>query len=121
MLKKKATPSEGTVQIKKPGKMRWDYTAPEKKLFVSDGSTIYLYVPADKQVIVSPVPADDSATTAVLFLAGKGNLARDFTVSLRRSAPAGHLRRCGSTRNARSATTTGSSSWSTARRCRSAR
>ena len=71
----------GTVQIKKPGRMRWDYTAPEKKLFVSDGNRMYLYIPADKQVVISAVPEADEATTAVLFLAGKGNLTRDFAVS----------------------------------------
>ena len=80
VLKKKST-ERGTVQIKKPGKMRWEYTAPDKKTFVSDGHTIYSYIPADKQVIRAPVPSDDEATTAVLFLAGKGNLTRDFTVS----------------------------------------
>jgi outer membrane lipoprotein carrier protein len=80
VLKKKAS-ERGTVQIKKPGKMRWDYTTPDKKEFVSDGHKIYSYIPADKQVIVATVPPDDQATTAVLFLAGKGNLTRDFTVS----------------------------------------
>jgi outer membrane lipoprotein carrier protein len=80
VLKKKAS-ERGTVQIKKPGKMRWDYTAPDKKEFVSDGHKIYSYIPADKQVIVATVPPDDQATTAVLFLAGKGNLTRDFAVS----------------------------------------
>jgi len=80
VLKKKAT-ERGTVQIKKPGRMRWEYTAPEKKTFVSDSRKVYSYIPADKQVIVNSVPADDEATTAVLFLAGKGNLTRDFTVS----------------------------------------
>jgi outer membrane lipoprotein carrier protein len=80
VLKKKLT-ERGTVEVKKPGRMRWDYTSPEKKLFVSDGRKIYSYVPADKQVIVSTVPPDDEATTAVLFLAGKGNLARDFNVT----------------------------------------
>ncbi|HEX9367150.1 MAG TPA: outer membrane lipoprotein chaperone LolA [Vicinamibacterales bacterium] len=80
VLKKQST-ERGTVQIKKPGRMRWEYTAPEKKTFVSDGRRIYSYIPADKQVTTSPVPADDEATTAVLFLAGKGNLTRDFTVS----------------------------------------
>ena len=69
------------MQVKKPGRMRWEYKVPEEKLFVSDGHKIYSYVPADKQVIVSNVPGDDQATTAVLFLAGKGNLARDFTAS----------------------------------------
>jgi outer membrane lipoprotein carrier protein len=78
---KKKTVERGTVQIKKPGRMRWEYTTPDKKTFVADGVKIYSYVPADKQVIVSPVPAEDEATTAVLFLAGKGNLTRDFTVS----------------------------------------
>jgi outer membrane lipoprotein carrier protein len=71
----------GVVQIKKPGKMRWDYKSPEPKLFVSDGHRIYLYVPADNQVVVSPFPSEDQATTAVLFLVGKGSLTRDFTVS----------------------------------------
>lgn len=80
VLRKKAS-ERGKVQVKKPGRMRWDYEAPEKKVFVSDGERIYLHVPADNQVMVSPVPKEDQATTAVLFLAGKGNLTRDFTVS----------------------------------------
>jgi outer membrane lipoprotein carrier protein len=80
VLKKKAI-ERGTVQIKKPGRMRWEYSAPEKKTFVSDGRKVYSYIPADKQVVVNSVPPDDEATTAVLFLAGKGNLARDFKVT----------------------------------------
>lgn len=86
VLRRKAT-ERGKVQVKKPGKMRWDYTSPEKKVFVSDGHRMYLHVPADRQVIVSPVPKDDQATTAVLFLAGKGNLTRDFAVSFTEGAP----------------------------------
>ena len=72
----------GQVLIKKPGKMRWEYTSPEKKLFVSDGVKIYSYTPADRQVIVSTVPKDDHASTPILFLAGKGNITRDFTPSI---------------------------------------
>jgi outer membrane lipoprotein carrier protein len=87
VLKRKMT-EKGKVQVKKPGKMRWDYTEPEKKVFVSDGSQIYLHVPADNQVTVSPVPKQDEATTAVLFLVGKGNLTRDFKVSFSPQAPA---------------------------------
>src|SRR5690349_3497796 len=67
----------GTVSVKKPGKMRWVYTKPEKKEFVSDGQKIYLYIPQDRQVIVSEVNGDGSSTSA-LFLAGKGNISRDF-------------------------------------------
>jgi outer membrane lipoprotein carrier protein len=80
LLRKKQV-ERGVVQVKKPGKMRWDYKSPEQKLFLSDGHRIYLHVPADNQVIISPVPEQDQATTAVLFLVGKGNLTRDFNVS----------------------------------------
>jgi outer membrane lipoprotein carrier protein len=78
---KKTTTEKGTLQVKKPGRMRWEYTYPEHKLFVSDGLKIYSYVPADRQVIVSSMPTEDQATTAILFLVGKGDLARDFTAS----------------------------------------
>ncbi len=81
MLRKLIT-ERGRLIIKKPGKMRWQYTAPEEKLFISDGVKMYSYIPQDKQVIVATVPADDEATTPTLFLAGKGNLTRDFTASL---------------------------------------
>lgn len=89
VLKRKLT-ERGKLQVKKPGKMRWDYSAPEKKVFVSDGQKIYLWVPADNQVTVSPVPKQDEATTAVLFLVGKGDLTRDFKVSFAsKPGPAG--------------------------------
>ena len=72
----------GRVVILKPGKMRWEYKTPEEKLFVSDGVTVYSYVPKDKQVLKSPVPPGDQANTPALFLAGKGNITRDFTASM---------------------------------------
>ena len=88
ILRKKST-ERGKLQIKKPGKMRWDYTAPDKKLFVSDGSRIYLWVPADNQVTVSDVPKEADAATAMQFLTGRGHLERDFTVSFTQNPPAG--------------------------------
>ena len=89
LLKKKSTQHSGKLQVKKPGKMRWDYTAPEKQLFVSDGTTIHLWVPADNQVTVSPAPKQDTATSAALFLVGKGNIVRDFGVTFTKDPPAG--------------------------------
>jgi outer membrane lipoprotein carrier protein len=80
VLKKQLT-EKGHLLIKKPGKMRWDYTAPEAKQFVSDGTKVYSYIPADKQVIVGTVPQGDTASTPALFLTGKGDLTRDFTAS----------------------------------------
>jgi outer membrane lipoprotein carrier protein len=89
---RKEISEKGKVLVRKPGKFRWDYTSPEVKHFVSDGMKVYSYVPQDKQVIVTTVPPDDTASTPALFLAGKGNLARDFTASdapLPPGAPAG--------------------------------
>jgi len=77
---RKKTVERGRMAVRKPGRMRWTYTQPEEKLFVSDGNRVYSYVPADKQVYVAAVPADDQATTPALFLAGKGNILRDFAV-----------------------------------------
>ena len=71
----------GTVMIKKPGKMRWRYTSPEEKLFVSDGASLYSYLPIDRQVIVGAVPSGDSVSTPALFLAGRGDLSHDFSAA----------------------------------------
>jgi outer membrane lipoprotein carrier protein len=37
----------GTAFFRRPGKMRWEYEAPEKDLFLVDGKTAWFYVPAD--------------------------------------------------------------------------
>ncbi len=70
----------GIVFIKRPGRMRWEYEDPERKLFVSDGRTFYFYVPADKQVIVSE--QDQQRSLAARLLYGKGGLALEFLAVL---------------------------------------
>jgi len=92
VLKQQAT-ERGQLLVKKPGKMRWEYTAPEKKLFVSDGRKIYSYIPQDKQVVVGTMPRDEQASSPALFLTGKGDLTRDFTATFDKvaDAPAGSL------------------------------
>jgi len=79
VLRRKSSEA-GTVFVKKPGKMRWDYAGPEKKLFVSDGQTMFLYFPNERQVMKNDVPSQDQATSAVLFLMGKGDIVRDFNI-----------------------------------------
>ena len=72
----------GHVMVRKPGKMRWEYKTPEEKLFVSDGTSIYWYVPQDRQAEKRSMPSDDQASSPALFLAGKGDITRDFTPAL---------------------------------------
>jgi outer membrane lipoprotein carrier protein len=85
------TRERGTVAVKKPGRMRWIYTSPEQKEFVSDGQKMYSYIPEDKQVVVSDVPSDTEAPTPVLFLAGKGDLVKDFAAAQAESAVTGAI------------------------------
>jgi len=73
------TSEQGVVAIKRPGRMRFTYTKPEKKEFVSDGNRLYTYLVADKQVIVSPAPGPDQGDIPAMFLAGQSDLARDYT------------------------------------------
>ncbi len=68
----------GIVLMKKPGLMRWEYRAPEPKLFVADGHTTYLYTPEDRQVLVSPLSDAEIRSTPLQFLLGRGDIARNF-------------------------------------------
>jgi outer membrane lipoprotein carrier protein len=77
----------GTLLVKKPGKMRWTYKAPDAKVFVSNGTRLYQYFPEDNRVIMGDAPGDDQP--AVRFLAGRGNLTRDFNVTFGKIAAEG--------------------------------
>jgi outer membrane lipoprotein carrier protein len=79
VLKTKGSQERGTVAIKKPGRMRWTYTKPERKELVSDGVKLYWYEAEIKQVIERDVATQTS--TPDLFLSGRGDIARDFTAS----------------------------------------
>ena len=105
------TRERGTVKIKKPGKMRWIYTAPETKEFVSDGTKIYSYIPAGPAGDGQPTCRRTATPrTPALFLAGKGDIARDFTAALAESPVRGHHRPEADAAAARGQRTT-TSSW----------
>jgi outer membrane lipoprotein carrier protein len=70
----------GKVWIKKPGLMRWDYSRPEKNQVISDGKTLWMYTPADKQVIKSKIDEAFGGTPQD-FLMGLGDLSRRFNIS----------------------------------------
>jgi outer membrane lipoprotein carrier protein len=74
----------GTVRIKKPNRMYWKYDAPTKRTWVADGSRIISYdaTPGDPSCSITPLPQGDQIPQGVMFLAGRGNLVRDFTGSV---------------------------------------
>jgi outer membrane lipoprotein carrier protein len=66
----------GTVYFEKPGRMRWDYDSPEKKMFLDDGKDIWFYVPADHTASRTPTKESEDWRTPLALLAGKVNLER---------------------------------------------
>ncbi len=63
-----------------PGKMRWDYTTPEKQILVSDGVNFSMYFAKLQQMIVSPAETMRTDIT-YSFFTGTGNLLKDFSIS----------------------------------------
>jgi len=68
----------GTLWLKKPGKMRWEYRSPKEKLFLSDGQNAWFYVPGDRQVTKTPVRKLDDLRSPLGLLLGKTKLEREL-------------------------------------------
>jgi outer membrane lipoprotein carrier protein len=64
--------------LKKPGKMRWEYRSPKAKLFVSDGTNAWFYVPSDKQVRKTSARKLDDVRSPLAFLLGKTKLEKEL-------------------------------------------
>ena len=69
---------QGTVSFRKPGRMRWEFGAPEKQTIVSDGETLYSYDPDLNQVVETPLKQALKSSSATSFLLGIGNINHDF-------------------------------------------
>jgi outer membrane lipoprotein carrier protein len=69
----------GTLWLKKPGKMRWQYRSPREKLFVSDGKSAWFYVPGEPQVRRTPVRQLDDLRSPLAFLLGKTKLEKELS------------------------------------------
>ena len=69
----------GTVQVKKPGLVRWEYLTPEKKLLVLDGLAFWQWAPEDNQVVVKRNVQATELSSAFTFLWGKGDLLAEFS------------------------------------------
>ena len=68
----------GTLQLKKPGQMRWDYQQPRPKIFVTDGHIAWFYVPGEKQARRTPVKQLDDLRSPLRYLLGKTKLEKEL-------------------------------------------
>ena len=80
--------ASGGVALKKPGNMRWDYEKPEKKLFVADGTTLWVYEPEDEQAYKQPL-SSSQLPAQVSFLFGRGKLQEEFEIAYYDDQPLG--------------------------------
>ena len=68
----------GSLWLKKPGKMRWEYRSPREKLFLSDGKDAWFYIPGDRQVRRTSVKKLDDLRSPLGFLLGKTRLEKEL-------------------------------------------
>jgi len=68
----------GHLYLKRSRMMRWEYKTPEEKYFISDGKTVYFYVPADRQVNKEAVKDTFDDRMPLMFLLGRSNLQNEF-------------------------------------------
>lgn len=66
----------GTAYFRKPGKMRWEYQAPERNLFLVDGKIAWFYVPEDHTVTRVPAKQSSDVRTPLALLAGEVKVSR---------------------------------------------
>jgi outer membrane lipoprotein carrier protein len=71
-------PETGTLTLRKQGKMRWDYSRPAGKLFVSDGKSVYLYTAADNRVEKVPLKDTEDMRAPLAFLLGRLDMKKEF-------------------------------------------
>lgn len=68
----------GTVWLKKPGRMRWEYHAPKEKLFLTDSQNAYFYVPGERQARRTPISKIDDIRSPLRYLLGKTRLEKEL-------------------------------------------
>ncbi|MHB1022868.1 MAG: LolA family protein [Acidobacteriaceae bacterium] len=69
----------GTLLLKKPGRMRWNYDEPAGKLFLLDGHSAYSYTPGDAQAQRVPAKQLDDLRSPLRFLLGHTKLEKELT------------------------------------------
>lgn len=71
-------PETGNLILRKQGKMRWDYTHPSGKLFISDGKNVFLYTAQDNRVEKVPLKDTEDMRAPLAFLLGHLDMKKEF-------------------------------------------
>jgi outer membrane lipoprotein carrier protein len=77
----------GLLTLRKPGRMRWQYTQPAGKLFICDGKWVWFYTPDAQQVERAPLKQADDFRAPLAFLLGRLDFSKLFSqIELREAA-----------------------------------
>ncbi len=68
----------GVLYLKKPGRMRWEYSTPAGKVFLSDGKNVFLYTPDERRAEKGSLKQSEDERAPLAFLLGKLDFAREF-------------------------------------------
>lgn len=68
----------GTLWLKKPGRMRWEYRVPREKLFLTDSHMAFFYVPGERQARKTPLKNLDDIRSPLRYLLGKTKLEKEL-------------------------------------------
>lgn len=77
----------GTVWIQAPQRVRFDYTAPEKKVFTYDAGEGRFFSPGDKQLTVRRLSEEEKARLPVVFLTQPSDLGRQYEITAEPGEP----------------------------------
>jgi outer membrane lipoprotein carrier protein len=70
----------GTLLLRKPGRMRWNYLQPKGKLVISDGTFLYIYSPSENRAQKTNLKESiaEEMQAPLAFLLGKLNFDKEF-------------------------------------------
>ena len=77
--------AEGSLIVKRPGKMRWEYTIPDAQTIISDGRTMWIYRPSDNQVMVGKAPSFFAGGKGAGFLSDIRQIRKSFNIELQKA------------------------------------
>ena len=72
----------GKISIKRPGKMRWIYEAPERQSIITDGTRLWIYHPDDNQVMLGVAPSYFGGGKGASFLTDIREMRATFDITL---------------------------------------
>ncbi|MCP4748969.1 MAG: outer membrane lipoprotein chaperone LolA [Desulfobacteraceae bacterium] len=74
--------AEGNLTVKRPGKMRWQYISPDEQTIITDGNSLWVYRPADNQVMIGKAPDFFGQGNGAGFLSDIASIRSNFEITL---------------------------------------